>query len=732
MHKRSYAVLLTGIFATSLLAATATFKTFSTQEQLEKGKALGIAINAQGQLVLAPAVQELYRPSLPAIWCAATDPQGNVYLGGGNPAMVLRLAGRQMADTVFAGKEVAVMAMTFAGDRLYFATSPDGQIYRYTPGGKAEPVHQPKAKYVWALESGVGGRIFAATGEPGTVLQISAAGQVETFFESDETHLRCLRWDGRSQVLYAGSSGNGYLYRLTADKKVSVLYDAPSAEIVAIALHNNGDLYLAGAAAGVMPFLPAATAPTAAPSAGAEGSEEDDENVIMIPASGEVTASGSEVSTPGAATPEAGVGAIYRVFPNGIARTLWSSRSERVHAMLLTTAYATKEESFHLLVGTGDKGKVFLLNAEGNRTLLLESEASQITSVGPEARGQIVLTTANPGVAQFLGKSPRRQGEYLAEVIDAGAPAQWGAAAWRTNAAAAVKVFTRSGNTGKPDRTWSDWTPVLATDASGAIASPAGRFLQWKVVLSGGSEPAATVRDVRISYLQANLAPEITQIKIYPAGEAFPDAAQNANDHAAESGSGEASAGTPPAGRKTTQKGAQSFGWKARDENKDQLEFQLEIRGSGEQSWRELAKKYRGQVYTFDSQSLPDGEYQVRVTASDRLSNPPALALSVQKTSEMFLIDNSPPAVSALTFTDAATGRMATFQASDRLSRLSEAWYSLDAGEWQLLYPVDQVADQLSERFQISLPAEARGKMLAVKVMDANGNAGFSKAVVPQ
>ncbi|MDZ7269782.1 MAG: hypothetical protein ONB48_21270 [candidate division KSB1 bacterium] len=732
MHTRSFGILLTGIFTTSLFATSATFKTFSTQEQLERGKARGVAINSLGQLLLAPAVQELHRPSLPAIWCAATDPQGNVYFGGGNPAVVLRLDARQKADTIFASKEVAVMAMTFATDRLYFATSPDGQIYRYSPDGKAEPVYKPGAKYVWALEPGAGGRLFAATGEPGTILQIPAAGAVETFFESEETHLRCLRWDHRAQVLYAGSSGNGYLYRLTADRKVAVLYDAPSAEIVAIALHENGDLYLAGAAAGVLPFLPPTTAPAATTGGGAETGEHEDENVIVITASGEGSGTASEGTPSGAASAEAGMGAVYRVSPNGIARILWTSRSERVHAMHLTTAYATKEENFHLLVGTGDKGKVILLNAEGSRTLLLESEASQITSLGPESNGRIVLTTANPGVVQLLGQTRRDQGEYLAEVIDAGAPAQWGAATWQTNAAASVKVFTRSGNTGKPDRTWSEWAMVPAAGSSGAIASPAGRFLQWKVVLAGGGEPAAHVREMQISYLPANLAPEITQIKIYPPGEAFPEAAQNASDHAAESSSGESGAGTPPAGRKVNQKGAQSFGWKARDENKDQLEFQLEIRGSGEKAWRELVKKYRGQVYTLDSQSLPDGEYQVRLTASDRPSNPPALALSVQKTSELFLIDNTPPVVSAITFNNTAGGRLAVFEAGDRLSRLSEAWYSLDAGEWQLLYPVDQVADQLHERFQIPLAAEARGKMLAVKVTDANGNAGFSKAVVPQ
>ncbi len=727
MRNRKYLWFLIGTIATSLLAASSTFKTFSTQEQLEKGKAQGVALDALGQLRLAPAAQEIFRASVPAIWSAASDKQGNFYLGAGNPALVLRLDARQKADTVFAGNEVAVTAMTFASGALYFATSPDGQIYKYTSTGKAQPFHKPQAKYVWALEPGKGGSLFVATGEPGCILRLSPAGEAETFFQTEETHLRSLFWDGHADMLYAGSSGNGYVYRLTADKKVSVLYDAPSAEILDIALHTNGDLYVAGAAAGAALFIPATPTPGATPAATIMAGEEDEENAIVITAGGEPALGAPEAMSAGAAPGEGGLGAIYCVSPSGIAKTLWSSRAERVHAMLLTSVFATKEEAFHLLVGTGDKGKVFLLNEEGNRTLLLESEAGQITSFTPEGKDQIKLTTANPGTAQLLRQTMREQGEYVSEVIDASAPAQWGGVSWQASTAGGVSMFTRSGNTGKPDKTWSDW---VAVQSAGAIASPVARFLQWKVVLQGKAGQSPAVKEVRVSYLQANIAPEITQIRIYEPGEAFPDALQNSNDHAAESngaGATAAAASAPSAGRKVTQKGARSIGWKTRDDNKDPLEYQVEIRAWGETAWRELVKKYRGSVYTFDSQALPDGEYQVRLTVSDRLGNPPELAKIAQKTSEVFTIDNLPPEISALAVKLENAKHVASFQANDRLSRISEAWYCLDAGEWQLAYPVDHVSDQKSESYRITLPEGAGGKVLAVKVSDANGNIGFGK-----
>jgi hypothetical protein len=41
------------------------------------------------------------------------------------------------------------------------------------------------------------------------------------------------------------------------------------------------------------------------------------------------------------------------------------------------------------------------------------------------------------------------------------------------------EILTRSGNVEQPVRGWSDWQPLQ----DGSVASPPGRFLQWKAVL---------------------------------------------------------------------------------------------------------------------------------------------------------------------------------------------------------------------------------------------------------
>ncbi len=722
MHKKPSTSFLLFILAATFLAASPQFKVFFTQEQLEKGKALGVSIDALGQLKLAPALEEAFRATLPYFWCATVNAQGAIYAGGGNPALVVRFDNKRSLDTVFTSTEVAVFALAHAQGNLYVATSPEGQIYRLDKPGEAQPFFKPEAKYIWAMEPQKDGSLFVATGEPARIFVLSPSGQARTLFESEEAHIRSLCWDERNGWLYAGSSSSGYLYRLKLDGSVEVMYDAPMDEIHRIAVHNN-TVYLAAASTGF--FIPGLPMPGVAPHAAEAAAQEDEEGAIVISAEDDPTESGEEQFAPSSPS-GGGVGAIYKIIAPGLAKTVWSSRKERVHAFTLAPG-AANSDKVALLIGTGDQGKIYRVEADETPTLLLQSEPSQITSFMPAASGQFIITTANPGTVKILSATARARGEYESEVVDASVPSQWGALSWEAKGSA--QFFTRSGNTGKPDKTWSNWTALPTTAANAAIASPAARFLQWKVKLEAGREAAPLAKRIQLSYLQKNVAPEIAQIKIYEPNEAFPEAKNNSANHASEGeeGGDAMPAQAAPAGSKVSRKGAQSVGWVARDDNNDALEFRVEIRAVGEEAWRELTKEYRGQVFTFDSQTLPDGEYQFRVAVFDRLSNPSALAAQAEKTSEAFVLDNSAPEISEVRFRSENQKLVAEFEAKDQYSRLKEARYSVNAGAWELLYPVDGVTDQKSESYRLALPENTRNQALALKVVDLNGNVGFRK-----
>ena len=75
----------------------------------------------------------------------------------------------------------------------------------------------------------------------------------------------------------------------------------------------------------------------------------------------------------------------------------------------------------------------------------------------------------------------------------------------------------------------------------------------------------------------------------------------------------------------------------------------------------------RERYWSWDSTAFPDGEYRIRVTASDLPGNPPADALSTAMVSDPFLIDNTPPRIAGLA-AGASGGKLhATWTAADAL-----------------------------------------------------------------
>ena len=68
-------------------------------------------------------------------------------------------------------------------------------------------------------------------------------------------------------------------------------------------------------------------------------------------------------------------------------------------------------------------------------------------------------------------------------------------------------------------------------------------------------------------------------------------------------------------------KGYVTVRWSATDPNNDPLMYKVELRGKRGTLWRILKDELQDRYYAFDSASFPDGEYVVRVTASDAPGN---------------------------------------------------------------------------------------------------------------
>ena len=228
------------------------------------------------------------------------------------------------------------------------------------------------------------------------------------------------------------------------------------------------------------------------------------------------------------------------------------------------------------------------------------------------------------------------------------------------------------------------------------IASPAARFLQYKATLSG----AADLYDVTAAYEMKNVAPVIEIIESTPANYKFPAPAAPAAatpasltlpamGRNATTPAPAADAGTTPS--LTWTKGQAGARWLATDENRDSLQFRIEIRGENETVWKPLQENLRERYFSYDSTAFADGKYRYRVTASDAPANTPEQSLSASRESDRFLIDNTPPVISSLAGTVNGAKITVTLHAKDALNVLAKAEYSVNGGEWKVAEPTTRI-----------------------------------------
>jgi hypothetical protein len=187
-------------------------------------------------------------------------------------------------------------------------------------------------------------------------------------------------------------------------------------------------------------------------------------------------------------------------------------------------------------------------------------------------------------------------------------------------------------------------------------------------------------------------------------------------------------AGNTPA--LTYSKGQIGARWLANDENGDTLAFKVEIRGMNETTWQLLKDNLREHYYSWDSTTFPDGKYLVRITASDAPSNPPAQALTASLETDPFLIDNTPPEISAVQGAPAGNKIDVTFHARDASSTIAKAEYSVNGGEWTMLDPVTRLSDSKEEDYRFSIERGAGESTIAVRVTDEYDNQSVAKTVV--
>jgi hypothetical protein len=740
--------------------------TQSRLEEFEKGTPQGVALTSDGHLREGPGLSEVLTTPSTYVWSVAADKIGNAYLGTASPAAVLRIVQGGKPVTLFETKDLSVQVVRLGPDgALYAATLPSGKVYRLKTDATAkqdeasatvvfdaaaldEAKTMPenaktgdaksgsdkadaKTHYIWDLTFDKAGRLYIATGGPGAVYRVDPAKpgvKPEAFFKCDEEHIRSLAWDAKGNLI-AGSDGSGLVYRIDAQGKGYVLFEAPKREITAVAVAADGTIYAAGVgdkSHNPLPPLPVQGVGSVTITVVQPASMQAANTSVSLP-------EGSEIYALSPATGDSAQAP----------RKLWAGKDEIVYAL------AARPDG--LLALTGNRGRVFRIASNGSYADVAHLDAQQGLTMAAvqdaEGMGGIFIGTGNTGKLVFLGSADKH--EYASDVLDAGALARFGHVEVEPGSAG-YELLTRTGNVEQPvrgrgDWGWSDWQPLK----DGAVASPPGRFFEWKAVLHAG----ATVGGVGVNYLPVNAAPVVDELMVAPGARvnaqslpqnqpgslpppitiAFPSSSQNAAYDAGSSAPLQA----------FKDRTAITVRWAAHDDNGDDLIFALYLRGDGEHVWRLLKDEITDKFYTIDATQIPDGGYQIKVVASDAPSHTPGDALTGAKESERFEVDTTPPVVTALkavegeadcAHTPCAKPVRVTFDAEDAFSTIAHAEYSLDASPWRYIEPVGALSDSRREHYEIRLPADGpAGKpgehLITVRVYDRHDNVGVAKTV---
>lgn len=692
------------------------------------GETKGVAVSADGRLMLGAALAARTWPddaNDAAIFGAAADTSGRVFVATGGGLGRLFVSSDAKVTPLFASPEPNITAVAVAPDGVVVcASSPNGKIYRVDPKAtdptKAGTVlAEPKEAAIWALAFAKDGTLYAGTGNKGRVYRKTPSGALELFREIEDVHVRTLAV-GPDGTVYAGTSDRGLLVALPVQGSPRTLHDFSRPEVSALAVDARGVVYAAAsqldASAGrpvpVEPALRPSPTPTPPPSGRAE---EAPRGSVSVAAS-------TFLARPPPEPRSTSSSEIVVVQPDGFVEPGWLFPEESIFSLRLDPGGA-------LLVATGPRGRVY--EWKDRHVRLVASTGEKLTLAIPAAApGFAVVTMGSPGILRPSTGRPAT-GTFTSAVKDGLRLSAFGRlrSEGSVPAGATLAFWVRTGNSEKPDATWSAWMPV---GPDGGAKPPVARFFQWKAELTASPKgESPVVERAELSYSERNARPVLENLAVLEPGAVFSRSGggtgvlsvANPDESGIYAGLEAPHEGTVEgSGKRLYRKGYRTFTWKGTDPNGDSLRYEVEARREGGSAWFLVRKDLEDSFLSFDTTALPDGRYRFRVTASDRLSQPESEALTAREESVVVVVDNTSPVLKLESRKVEGDGLVITVLATDALSPVTKAEGAVNADRWRLLPAEDGSADSPVERFVFRVPKPSGPAVLSIRILDVAGN----------
>lgn len=742
----------------------------ATEADFSHGQFVSTVVNSHGQVSLAAEVKPLLESDLPPVLSCIAVAGDTVYVGNASKAEVLTIQGGKTQRTKIEGATMVCSLLAGEKQILVGVGGDKGGIYRLEGPDKVTAVWtDAKAKYVWAMLEGPNGSIYAATGPTGTVYAIDAAGKATALYEAPTKlakNILCLA-AGKDGLLYAGTDTNGLVIEIDAlTKNARVVLDAEQKEVSAIVVDPSGCIYaatsdasLAGGEGGpshsgkigraglIAPPttsasspeddpMPSSTGPTTEPAAtesavnesddeeGSSSGDAEDSGDSEMPtahAGPSGPSHGPMISSPSEMSGGSGPGnSVYCIQKDGLVNVIFH-RPVTILSMI--------KHDGKLLLGTGNNGTIYSVSLDGDTySQLARTEAKQIVSLAQGKDGQVFFATANKGGVARIGKDLAKEGTFTSKALDARQIAKWGTIRLSGKApeGTTLMVSTRGGNVSEPDdKTWGAWSKDQPlSDDYLRIESPAARFLQYRIRMTSKGAISPELDRISIVYQVGNLAPQLAKVVVQAVTKDGQGGGSPRGGRGAPFGGGEQ-------GEEKAPKFMRHIQIQASDPNNDQLIYSIFFRQVGTENWIKIADKLREGQYLWDTRTVGDGEYELKVVASDSPSNPPGTALEAVRTYQPVTVDNTPPVIKDLLAKVNGLAVSVTGLATDT-SRIAAIHYAVDSQEdWVPVLPVGGIADSNQAKFAFDIKNVKEGShRLAVKVDDIYGNTGYSTVTV--
>ena len=713
-----------------LAVSTAYFEVDSF-DQFNRGEPIEAVISSRGEV--RPGLALEHAPvGVEGIWDILASSSGTLFLGTGNKGQLWRMEkGKPVLDYETQKLMITALAEDQQGN-LYFAAIPKAVIFRRTPNGQVTPWAKTGAEYVWTLLYDPSRGLLAGTGPEGKVLVIGPDGQVKTLVETGAEHVLCLARDPEG-VIFGATSGKGFLFSITPKGKFRIEESFEEGEVKRVVpiKDSSGEWFAVavnqtrgrGGPSALPSFL------KKMPSHPSEKGGAPEEDEIRVNGNGE----GKEKEE-GAGLP-ALKGMMAARAPGKINGTVYAVRLGKGKRVLLPLSGAAvtdlaADDHGAIFAATDQEGKVYRIEpAEAVYAVEFDLKAEQILALALEGGKLRWIGSGMPGDLARVTDRASAAAEYYSDVFDASFPAKWGKFTERGEGK--TKIETRSGNTEEPDEGWSEWQAL--SEKNEIVASPSARYLQVRASWPGASQAALQVFNV--AYAVANQPHYVVQVEAGSAPERPSEKPLLSRPTLMDQDKGKEP--SPPERERPSRPSAEpstklQIRWKVDNPDGDPLVYKLSYQPEGYKKWIPIKtdKDITRTRFEWDTESIPDGYYRIKVWASDEKANPPDQATTAERESKPFLVDNTRPEVIGLKL---GAKNVISGTAKDRTSPITRIEYSLDGQDWVPVAAADGIFDELEENFEFALPAGTPSgpHTVAVRAYDKAENPGVNQITLP-